>query len=240
MGGSSVSTQAQLIMATNTVEWCSSDIPAFTIANITNYFMKRVSVDGKPANDFKNVNTRAYPLFKAGHIQSIYIRQKDNSYDIKCICLPEMKKDILYKTNLVINSCGDITSTSCCPAGAGPFGSCKHIAALCYALEEFCRLREVRPPDSCTSHLQQWNRPRTRHLDACDVNEISFVKHEFGKVKRTSSSVLYDPRPLEFAVTSKQEIETLSQKLAAAGKNIALQHLLPVQMPIAQPQQHQA
>ena len=95
MGGSSVSTQAQLIMATNTVEWCSiedSDIPAFTIANITNYFIKRVSVDGKPANDFKNVNTRAYPLFKAGHIQSIYIRHKDNSYDIKCICLPEMKK----------------------------------------------------------------------------------------------------------------------------------------------------
>ena len=58
-----------------------------------------------------------------------------------------------------------MTSASCaCPAGAGPFGSCKHIAALCYALEEFCRLREVRPPDSCTSHLQQWNRPRKRHL----------------------------------------------------------------------------
>ena len=24
-----------------------------------------------------------------------------------------------------------------CPAGKGPCGSCKHIAAVCYALEEF-------------------------------------------------------------------------------------------------------
>ena len=227
--------QAQLVMATNTDEWCKiedSNIPAFTIANITNYFIKRVSVDGKPANDFKNINTRAYPLFKAGHIQSIYIRHQDNSYDIKCICLPEMKKDILYKMDLTMNSCGDVTSASCaCPAGAGPFGSCKHIAALCYALEEFCRLKEVRPPDSCTSHLQQWNRPRKRHLDARDVSGINFIKHEFGKVKRTLSSVLYDPRPSEYTVTSGQEVEMLSQKLAATGKNIALRHLLPVQIP---------
>ena len=51
-----------------------------------------------------------------------------------------------------------------------------------------------------------------------------------------SSSVLYDPRP-EFAVTSEQQVEIPSQKLAAVGKNIALRHLLPIQMPTVQPRQ---
>jgi len=32
----------------------------------------------------------------------------------------------------------DVIGAKCrCPAGKGPCGSCKHIAAVCYALEEF-------------------------------------------------------------------------------------------------------
>ena len=61
----------------NITEWLKtddSDIPQFTIANITNYFINRVTTDEKPANDFKSVNTRAYRLFRAGHTRSVYTR----------------------------------------------------------------------------------------------------------------------------------------------------------------------
>ena len=161
----------QLIMSTQLDQWTKLEdsctcIPPFTVANITDYFVTRVASDGKTANDFKNINSRAYPLFKAGHIQSIYISCKDTSHIIRCTCLPEMKKDTLYKINVTLDSAGDITqATSACPAGSGPFGSCKHISALCYALEEFNRTKQLRSPESCTSRLQKWNHPRKRKLE---------------------------------------------------------------------------
>ena len=51
-----------------------------------------------------------------------------------------------------------------CPAGRGPNGSCKHIAALCYALEEFSRLKTSKAYVVCTSKLQTWNQPRNEFL----------------------------------------------------------------------------
>ena len=57
-----------------------------------------------------------------------------------------------------------------CPMGRGPTGSCKHIAAFCYALEEFVRLGFTRPFLSYTLCLQTY--------------EISFERAEYGKVKK--------------------------------------------------------
>ena len=55
----------------------------------------RLANDGQPTNDYKNMNSHSYPLFKAGHIQSIYVALQGNKYMIRCLCLPEMKKDII-------------------------------------------------------------------------------------------------------------------------------------------------
>ena len=118
-----------------------------------------------------------------------------------------------------------------CPAGTGPCGSCKYISALCYALEEVSRIKEVRSPDSCTSQLQRWNQPRKRKLDACDVFDITFVKYEYGKSKQAQTSMLYDPRPSEYAVTSESEIQSLGKKLIETGEDISLLHLLPLPLP---------
>ena len=211
-------------------------MPIFTIANLTNYFVTRITSDGKPANDFKNVNSRAYPLFNAGHIQSIFITCKDTSHDIRCICLPEMKKDTLYKISLTLDSAAGITQATCaCPAGSGPFGSCKHISALCYALEEFSRIKQLRSPDSCTSRLQKWNQPRKRKLEPCNVDDITFVKPEFGKSKKQMRYVPYDPRPTELSSTSDADISSLREKLSKIEKDIALLHVLPCSLPETPP-----
>ena len=224
-------------MSTHQGQWIKLEdsctcIPTFTIANLTNYFITRIASDGKPANDLKNLNSRAYPLFKAGHIQSIYISCKDTSHDIRCTCLPEMKKDILYKISLTLDSAGDITQAICaCAAGSGPLGSCKHISALCYALEEFSRIKQLRSPESCTSRLQKWNQPRKRKLEPCNVDDIMFVKHEFGKNKKQTPYVPYDPRPSELSSTSDADISLFRENLSKTGKDIALLHVLPCSLP---------
>ena len=215
-----------------TKEWVkleAAKLPHFTIGNITTYFISRLATDGTKANDYKNLNTHAYPLFKAGHIQSILVSCKGNHFFIKCICLPEMKKDIVYSLELTLDNSGDIVSASCgCPAGGKPYGSCKHISALCYALEEYSRMKETCQTDSCTSRLQEWNHPRKRRLPPQEVEDITFVKEEYGKTKRQLQSMAYDPRPTEFQCTTTTEVKLLRDTLSASGKDIAFVHLLPL------------
>lgn len=170
-----------------------SILPVFTMLNITNYFITRIADDGLPTNAFKNINRHAYPLFKARHIQSILVSNDTESdkYKVQCSCVPEMWTDLLYKVNVTLDANADLTSASCdCPAGGGPIGCCKHIAALCFALEEYSRIKQVRSPRSCTSVLQTWNQPRKRKLDSREVDDIPFIKHEYGKTKRQPDPLL--------------------------------------------------
>ena len=219
-------------MASNTEEWLKlelAELPSFTTGNMTSYFVTRLAGDGKAANDFKNLNKHAFPLFKAGHIQSILVSHSKNIFIIKCYCLPEMKKNIVYRIELKLDTNGDIIGGKCgCPAGAGPCATCKHVSALCYALEEYSRIKELRQPDSCTSQLQHWNQPRKRRLESHEVDDISFVKDEHGKTKKTPQSMVYDPRPPELQKTTAREISTLRDTLANTGIPSSFLHLLPL------------
>ena len=125
--------------------WCSlerAEFPSFTIENMINYFIKRKSGDDEGNKDYKNLNSKAFALFKHGHVQHIevVIGESGEMIYIRCECLPEMKKNLKYKLNVtMINSreqAGEITYACCspCPAGKGPFASCKHLAALCFKL----------------------------------------------------------------------------------------------------------
>ena len=67
----------------------------FTMSNMLQYFINREAVDGKPANDFKNINTKVYPLFRAGHIQCVTYKEHGEMVLIKCKCYAEMKKYIV-------------------------------------------------------------------------------------------------------------------------------------------------
>ena len=90
-----------------------------------------------------------------------------------------MRKDRDYKIQVVLSPVGEIIfAEEGCPAGKGPKGSCKHIAAFCYALEEFVRLEFTRPFLSCTSRLQTWNQPRQKKLSPKNIFEISFERAE--------------------------------------------------------------
>ena len=60
------------------------------------------------------------------------------------------------------------------------------------------------------------------------MDDITFVKEEYGKEKRRTLSMVYDPRPTEFKSTSVAEISTLRDRLSSTGKAVSLLHLLPL------------
>ena len=127
-------------------------------------FVTRSVADNLPAGDFKSINHSAENLFRCGHVQGMQVCSSTTFIYIKAICLPEMKKDRVYKLNLAMcTESYDIVFAECgCPAGKGPSGSCKHIGALCYAFAEFCKLGKLPQFLTCTDKLQNWNKPRGR------------------------------------------------------------------------------
>ena len=126
-----------------------------------NYFIKKKSGDNEGNKDYKNLNSKAFGLFKHGRVQSIevVIGESGQVIYIRCECLPEIKKNLKYKLNItMINTgeqAGEITYACCspCPPGKGPFASCKHLAALCFALAELVRLKQSRDFATCTERL---------------------------------------------------------------------------------------
>ena len=161
-------------------------LPQFSLANMMAYIVARKVCDGQIAGDFKRINNHSYPLFKAGHIQRIRVIKGNNNVHLSGVCLPEMRKDREYKIQMILSPSEDVLfAEDGCPAGKGPTGSCKHIAAFCYALEEFVRLGFTRPFLSCTSRLQTWNQPRQKKLHSKNIYEISFERAEYGKVRKS-------------------------------------------------------
>lgn len=71
-----------------------------------------------------------------------------------------------------------------------------------------------------------------RKLDAANVDDITFIKHEHGKKKRLASHRVYDPRPAGLAQTSETKISSLRDRLVETGKDIALLYLLLPPLPI--------
>ena len=64
---------------------------AFNNAYIINYFVVQTTVDGKPANDTKAMNSSALALFRCGHVQDIEVCY-DNHLCLRASCLPEMRE----------------------------------------------------------------------------------------------------------------------------------------------------
>ena len=112
------------------------------------YFVERIAQDNEKNNDYKNISDKAFPLFSKGHVQKIEVAHDDDKVHIKCEMLPEMKKNGVYKLKMSLVRSGanegKIVYASCpCPAVRGSKGDCKHVAATCYALEEFFRLKST-------------------------------------------------------------------------------------------------
>ena len=188
-----------------------------------------------PAGDFKSMNNSACSLYCCGHVQKIEVCREpsSNALFIRANFLPEMRKDRVYKIVLKLDSRSyEVGGAQCgCPAGRGPRASCKHIAALCYALEEFTRLRQL--PDFCTStdKLQTWNQPRPQKLQPIPVENLRTHKHEImppriRSPQQTRVASHVDPCPEALRTPDPKSSEQLRCSLLSLNKPCAFQHVL--------------
>ena len=142
--------------------------PTFTMTTVDRYFVERKDEDGLPSENYKSLvgDNKARRLFRKGHVQNIEIATRGTEIFFSAQCIPEMKSDKPYFLRLAVSSDGtgnvvDVLHAECrrCPAGKGPFASCKHVAALFYSLEDFCLLGYNTKEDvACTDELQTCQR----------------------------------------------------------------------------------
>jgi len=207
---------------------------SFTTEKLTNYFVYCKDRDGLERQDWKSLNSGGYRLFAEGHVQDIMIKVNNGDCLIKANVLPEMKKDKKYAVSATINQqTSNVAEAACsCPAGCGPQGSCKHIAALCFCVESFVRARDISldlGEEACTAALQKWNQPRKRRLDPKKADEISFrtpVPSYAEKENKKSERKAYDPRPLTMRNTSQAELEEFRNRLKELPNKTGFSHLL--------------
>ena len=118
-----------------------SQVLSLTNAQIINYFVE----NGMPANDMKALKSSVLNLFQCGHVHDIRVCFEKH-LAIQVNCAPEIEICLLLEIASL-----DIIGAKCgCPAGKGPCASCKHVAALYYALKEFSQ-------NSCESWNLSWN-----------------------------------------------------------------------------------
>ena len=182
--------------------------------------MSRTAVDGLPASDTKGMNKLALNLFRCGHIQDIRVcYTSKKQLGIKSNCIPEMRKDQVYKLILILDSESyNVVGAECgCPAGKGPHASCKHVGAPCYAYSHIGR-----GPDflTCTDKLQECNKPRQKRLDALPVTSLTSRTNEILLKRKGSSLVTFDPQPQEHRKLGKEVIEEFRCDLCQKKRSI--------------------
>ena len=98
-----------------------------------------------------------------------------------------------------------------------PWTSWKHIAALCYALDDFSCFNTTPEYQTPTDALQKWNQPRKQHLELIPVHELGLHRRELVPSKRlVGSNVVFDPRLSQTLI---------QQQSVAAGDDLRLEKL---------------
>ena len=200
------------------------------MSHIVAYFVTRLASDRKVVNDFKSINKSAEGLYKCGHVQNVQVLTDSQFIYIKSKCLPEMRKDRVYLMKVALKSKEyDVVLAECgCPARKGPYGSCKHIAALTYALADFSRLCILPAFQTATDKLQQWNQPRSRHVNIIPVDKLGFHHRELqpSTVRSQGSGVVFDPRPPSLRNLHPMAIENLRCDLQQINKPCGLLNII--------------
>ena len=205
------------------------DVPSFNHGHMISYFVSRTAADGLPSGDIKSMNTAAKHLYDCGHVQSIEVGSTNDTMYIRATCIPEMRKDRVYKLLLSLNlKTFDITSAACgCPAGKGPLASCKHIGALCYAFVEFCSSGSLPDFLTCTEKLQAWNKPKPKKVEPIPIENFCRRKAEITKKQSKKQSIAeYNPRPTSVQTNNTVLVENLRVSLLQTNHMSAFLQLL--------------
>ena len=119
--------------------------------------------DKHSAGDLKAIE-KGEDLLKNKKIDACSYVINDEGFFVTGIVRAAMKKKVGYSFKLKFSVRGEVLNSHCeCPAGKGPHGSCKHVAAVCLMLRDFKENGELNTSVSCTGRLQTFHHPTKTH-----------------------------------------------------------------------------
>ena len=201
-------------------------VPALSISNIHHYFIKRkVRKDQVTAT---KPFERGYRIYDAKKVQSIaiYSPTDDNLFRvIRADVHPSQKTDRVYRTFIVAyKTSGEIYHAICsCTAGEG--GSCNHVAALSFAIDDYNRKL---PTPSCTSLPSKWNVPKNiKKPKDIPVSNLHIKKPSYIKPKNTGLSSPHTPISPQLSQVTIHRIMKLCQDLSQHSTDTLLHQVWP-------------
>ena len=109
---------------------------------VIHYFIARKAADGLQSADFHSLSDQSYSLYSKAYVREAEVAVDSDELFFRCKVRATMKSGVRYNVKVVLGRQSSllfntIMYTECsCPAGAAPNATCKHIAAVCYGLDE--------------------------------------------------------------------------------------------------------
>lgn len=178
-------------------------MPHFTMSSVTDYLIDSPdkNFDGKSLRAYKQL--RAYQLFDERHLHDVELNlwsKGTHFFFVRAKCWPSQDTSkAAYKCVVCIDrEVGRCYGARCrCVSGLGE--ACSHVAALLFALEDFCSrgMRDLRGP-TVTEVICRWSKPAAQKIDPRPLEQLMFQKAGSGSRKRKAwvrdGISKYDPR----------------------------------------------
>ena len=202
----------------NSTSW-SKDIqhmPVVTMAAIKDFLLSvhNSSHDPKECEMYTSATLqryktlRSYRHYEAGHVHSVEYGRGGNYHAVKAKCNPSWTTTGTQYAVMVLFVSNDSGETSLvggkCTCVAGLGKACTHVAAVLFAMEDFCAkgLRKLPANPSCTELLSQWTAPRGAKCEPKPLSEVNVCKPGplAARKKKKSRLATFTPttRPVEF------------------------------------------
>lgn len=200
------------------------EIPEITADGIKEYFLLRIACDAQHTGDIQALH-KGKLLLESHRVEVCSVLCSNEDSFFTGIVRAAMKKKVSYNVKLKVSSrTAEIMNSDCeCPAGKGPHGTCKHVAALLGMLEVFTRTGDLLCRKSCTDKLQTFHHPHK----AYDGSPLKM--HTLRKRKRTNDND-DDPRPSKYRKWAGygQFVNNLTTNYCFhSGKQVAFRYLNP-------------
>ncbi|XP_074643803.1 uncharacterized protein LOC141915295 isoform X2 [Tubulanus polymorphus] len=179
-------------------------LPKFNIDTVTAYFTYRMAMDNHCTKDIKAIE-KGQQLIESQRVQACSILIKSGIVYLTGLVGAAMKKKISYSYQISLSqTTGEFRNSHCeCPAGKGPNGTCKHVAAVLLMFANFVSSDGPNAPEilkSCTENLQTFHKPKSVYTGS----PVKAGDLPLSKSKKREVS-MEDPRPVKYRKSAGYE-----------------------------------
>ena len=170
--------------------------PKISTDHLEAYFIHRLATDKQESGDAKAIE-KGKQLIQSNRVKACSVHMTRQDIYLTGIVSAAMKTKVTYNYKLRFHGqTGDIINSHCeCPAGKGPHGTCKHIAAVVLLMDKFVHEGELNVAKSCTETLQTFHRPQKNYSGSpMKAKNIPILKRS----KAEDPDDNDDPRPRKY------------------------------------------